>query len=402
MKISVLCLLVLICALAVAHGAERKSSKKSLRSRLRSHLKYSDKGKTSNKRVRKNGIGLENGDNRDAGESWFPIKSVNTYQCATVHFNHKRQLNEVVQKPCEGGGSDGQKWVVRADRQIENKELAGNCLGVLKGRKAAGNKLVLTECEGKGHQWTRFEFTPLPRNTHQISFISKNWTYYCIGTNDFDHNLRIYGCDTRHPYQLWTFSSAQYLKIPRCNKGDAPEEQVRCGDNVYLYQANTESVSWVRMSPGDDKEVKSFAKLYERKAWKIECTLQKDGERLFESAGLCFRQNRRYLTLDGGLHWTQEKHCNLDLPDSWQNMRLTNLDDEATNSWEESNQGGIFYACRDHDDVLHNYVSLTGEYYGTYHDPTPVWMRIGADQRVSTSADPGNQETRIFLIPPGW
>lgn len=327
------------------------------------------------------------------------MKNVNTYKCATVHFNEKHQLQEVVQRPCEGGGSDAQKWVVRADRQVENKELSGNCMTVLKGRKASGNKIVMRPCAANGYEFTRLQITPLKRNNNQISFASANWTFYCLGTNDFDPNVRIYGCDVRHPYQLWRFDSSQYLKIPRCNKGDYPEEQVRCGDQIYLYQANTNSVSWVRMPKGDDTTVATVKDLSERKPWKITCTLEKDTQRLWESAGLCLEQNRRFLTLDNGLHWTQEKHCNLDLPDSWQNMRLTNTDKKAMAWREESNQGGIFYACRDEEDVMHNYVSLTGEYYGTYHDPTPVWMRIGADAKVSTSVAEGHQETRIYLLP---
>jgi len=273
---------------------------------------------------------------------------------------------------------------------------------VLKGRKAAGNKIILRPCESGGLQYTRMEFTPLERGNHAISFLAKNWTFYCLGINDFDHNIRIYGCDAKHPYQLFKFDANQYIKIPRCNKGDYPEEMVRCNDQVYLYQANRNSVSWIRMPKGNDKDVGSFTELNERKPWQVICTQQKEGSRMREGAGLCIKQNRRYLTLDGGLHWTQEKHCNLDLPDSWQNMRITPMDKKAIADAESSNEGFVMYACRDQTDTLRNYVSLTGEYYGTYHDPSPVWMRIGADARVSTSTAEGHQETRIFLLPPGW
>ena len=112
--------------------------------------------------------------------------------------------------------------------------------------------------------------------------MSKNWTYYCFGINDFDHNVRIYGFDAHHPYQMWKFDPNQYILLPRCNNGDFPEEQVRCGDMVYLYQANQKAVSYVREVKGDDLNIGSYDKLEERKAQNARVLAELTGDALKE------------------------------------------------------------------------------------------------------------------------
>lgn len=346
---------------------------------------------------------------------YFPLKSANSFECATVHFNHKENQHELVQKGCQGSGADGQMFMIREDRQVESKQEAGSCLTVLRGRKAAGNKVTLTPCDAEDfhEQYSRLEFMPNIRGMHQISFVSKNWTFYCFGINDFDHNVRIYGCDAHHPYQMWKFDANQYILLPRCNNGDFPEEQVRCGDMVYLYQANSKSVSYVREVKGDDNNIGSYGELNARKAWEVVCLTGEVGDRMFSGQNFCLQQNHRYLQLDAQNHWGQNKYCGgyhndllsqhdkVPLDQNEQNMVAISSDDDKNAGHHASAKDAIMYACRSNDGFMRNHISITGVVNGQNADPQ-VWMKIGADQKVSTSTSLKHAETRIYLLPPGY
>lgn len=399
---TVLAVLVVACALNLAHGVEHTARAAKLKARLQTQLN----SKTAAY------AGAEA--SARAGDDVFPLKSANSYQCATALKSHKKGATfgffEVVQMPCQGSGASGeatgQEWSLRSDKQIESAGEPGMCITVLNGRKAAGNKLILTECEDSttqdslAEQWSRFEFIPNIRNNHQISFVAKNWTFYCVGINDFDRNIRIYGCDAHHPYQLWKFDSNQYILLPRCNKGDFPEEQVRCGDMVYLYQANSASVSWVRMPPGNDIDVQTYPDLNQRKAWELNCLKGEEGDRVKSGDGFCLKQNRRYLTFDGMKHWTQDEDCNLDLGASEQNMRIQATDDVEPK--HPTNHDSVMYACRSRNGFMRNHVALSGVANGFQHRDQPIWMKIGADGIVRTTVAEKHPETRIYLLPPGY
>lgn len=405
---TVLAVLVVACVITTAHGIEHSARAQKLKARLQSQLG----SKAAAYAGAKAQVGLAD---------VFPLKSANSYQCATALKSHKKGTTfgmfEVVQMPCQGSGvsgeATGQEWTLRADKQIESAGEPGFCMSVLKGRKAAGNKLILAPCdaasgdddddgdaESAATQWSRFEFIPNIRNNHQISFVSKNWTFYCVGINDFDRNIRIYGCDAHHPYQLWKFDSNQYILLPRCNKGDFPEEQVRCGDMVYLYQANSASVSWVRMPPGNDVDVQTFPELHQRKAWELNCLKGQEGDRVRSGDGFCLKQNRRYLTFDGLKHWTQSKDCNLDLELSEQNMRIQATDDVEPK--HPTNHNSVMYACRSRNGFMRNHVAISGVLNGFSHRDQPIWMKIGADGIVRTTVAEKHPETRIYLLPPGY
>lgn len=389
-------LVVLVACASLAHGVEHSSRANKLKARLQSQL--------GNKAQ-----GVDN-------SGFFPIKSSNSYECATALKNHKTGDYEVVQKPCAGSGAEGQMWLLRADKQIVNKQESTMCMAVLKGRKSGGNKLILEPCEetdildeqgnptgdkwGGPRQWTRFEMIPNIRNNHQISFVAKNWTYYCVGINDFDANIRIYGCDAKHPYQLWKFDPNQYIIFPRCNMGDFPEEQVRCGDMVYLYQANSKSVSWIRMPEGNDVDIQTYPELNERKAWLLNCLKGEEGDRVYSGDGFCLEQNHRFLTFDGVDHWTQDKDCNLDLSVSEQNMRIQATDEVEPK--HPTNHNALMYVCRSSEGFMRNHVAMTGVHNGFAHRDTPVWMKVGADGDVRTTVAEKHAETRIYLLPPGY
>jgi hypothetical protein len=257
------------------------------------------------------------------------------------------------------------------------------------------------------------EFIPNIRGNHQVSFVAKTWQFYCFGINDFDHNIRVYGCDAHHPYQMWKFDPNQYILLPRCNKGDFPEEQVRCGDMVYLYQANSKSVSYVREVKGDDNNIGSYDKLEERKAWEMVCLTGQTGDRVFAGQQFCLKQNHRYLTLDAQNHWTQSKYCGgyhndltsthekVPLDQNEQNMIVENSDDDKNGGHHASTKNAIMYACRSNDGFMRNHVSITGVVNGKNADP-PVWMKVGADRKVSTTVSLKHAESRIFLLPPGY
>jgi hypothetical protein len=398
---TVLGVLVVVCALIQAHGVEHTTRATKLKARLQSQL--------ASKAAAYAGAKATLGD-----ADVFPLKSANSYQCATALKNHKKGptfgMFEVVQMPCQGSGASGeatgQEWTLRSDKQIESAGEPTFCMSVLNGQKRAGNKIVLVPCEdpvageSAATQWSRFEFIPNIRNNHQISFVAKNWTFYCVGINDFDRNIRIYGCDAHHPYQLWKFDSNQYILLPRCNKGDFPEEQVRCGDMVYLYQANSKSVSWVRMPPGNDIDVTTFPELHERKAWELNCLKGQEGDRVSSGDGFCLKQNRRYLTFDGQKHWTQDKDCNLDLAVSEQNIRIQSTDDVEPK--HPTNHDAVMYACRSRNGFMRNHVALSGVANGFQHRDQPIWMKVGADGVVRTTVAEKHPETRIYLLPPGY
>lgn len=392
----VLALLVAVCALNGAFGLDHASRSRAgkLKARLQGQLTAK--------------VGAAAGD-------LFPIKSANTFLCATVVKSHAQDHRlfgkyELVQMPCQGSGTSGestnQEFSLRADKQIESAGQPGMCLAVFNGRKAAGNKIVLQHCgmnEGQEHshatQYSRFELIPNIRNNHQISFMSKNWTFYCLGVNDYDDNVRIYGCDAHHPYQLWKFDSNQYILLPRCNGGDFPEEQVRCGDMVYLYQANAKSVSWVRMPPGNDQDVETFPELYQRKAWELNCIRGQHGDRVSSGDGFCLKQNQRYLTFDADGKWTQSHDCNVDLAVSEQNILIQATDDVEPK--HPVNHNALLYACRSRDGFMRNHVALSGVANGFNRD-TPVWMKVGKDGNVRTTIKEKHPETRIYLLPPGY
>jgi hypothetical protein len=397
---TVLAVLMVACALSGAHGVEHTARASKLKARLQSQLT----SKTAAYAGAKATVGADD---------VFPLKSANSYQCATALKSHKKGATfgmfEVVQMPCQGSGasgeSTGQEWSLRADKQIESAGETGMCISVLNGRKAAGNKLILVLCENSDEssastQWSRFEFIPNIRNNHQISFVAKNWTFYCVGINDFDRNIRIYGCDAHHPYQLWKFDSNQYILLPRCNKGDFPEEQVRCGDMVYLYQANSASVSWVRMPPGNDIDIQTYPDLNQRKAWELNCLKGHVGDRVSSGDGFCLMQNHRYLTFDGVKHWTQTHDCNLDLHASEQNMRIQATDDVEPK--HPTNHDAVMYACRSRNGFMRNHVAISGVANGFQHRDQPIWMKIGADGIVRTTVAEKHPETRVYLLPPGY
>jgi hypothetical protein len=354
-------------------------------------------------------------------QPWFPLKSSNSFLCATVHHNVKTDEHEVIQRPCQGSGADGQMWIVRDDRQVESKDQEGKCLSAKDGRKAAGGKVVLVPCStvledgemSAGEEWTRLEFVPNIRGMHQISFVAKTWSFYCFGINDFDHNVRVYGCDAKHPYQQWKFDPNQYILLPRCNQGDFPEEQVRCGDMVYLYQANSKSVSYIREIKGNDNDIGTYANLPDRKAWELVCLTGEVGDRVFSDQQFCLKQNHRYLTLDANQRWTQNKYCGgyhsdmesihvkVPLKENEQNMVIKATDDQKNEDAHDSNKNGVMYACRDRKGVMRNHVSFTGVANGFLQEPS-AWMKVGADRRVSTTVSDKHAETRIFLLPPGY
>lgn len=323
-----------------------------------------------------------------AGDDKFVIKASSSFNCATIHHNAKKQEDEIVQAPCRGAGASNQQFQMSTVGELQpvDPAYAGKCVTVREGRKMAGNKLILENCNAE--QWQRFETTELTHGNNEIHFISKNWTFYCAGINDFDHNVRIYGCDHEAPYQKWIFNSNQYIKLPDCNNGDYPEQPVRCGQKVYLYQANTNSVAWIRFPQGNDIDVHLEPDLKDRKAWEVDCPYGQDGDRVTDGAAYCLKQNRRFLVLNEAKQWTQTERCSAS-PRGETLLRFGSYNEDKS----------IMYACRDPQGQLQNFFKITGEKNG-YNDANGhFWMSVGAHKKVKTSVAQNHPETRMYFVP---